>query len=128
MILSEDYHFLLPVCFLLAIQLCSDASQKKFSQIANANYRPVFGPICFFLSVSHSNISSHCGLSLYFGLFLTLPLPDVNPEDSLVCVPAVSGDTTDTLQQRHLISQKEGITQLMKSLRWDLDLNRGGQV
>lgn len=30
-IVSEDYHFLLPVCTLLAIQLCSDAKWEESS-------------------------------------------------------------------------------------------------
>lgn len=38
---SVDYHFLLPVCFLLAKHLCLVASQKTAGLIAEANYSPV---------------------------------------------------------------------------------------
>jgi len=108
-ILSEDYHFLLPVCFLLAIQLCSDASQKRvFSQIANSNCSSLFFGNFLFLFISHSRIwFIFVWWSLSVVEFVaagpppspSFPVPDVTPEDRSVCVPAVCGVTTKASSQ-----------------------------
>lgn len=62
MILSEDYHFLLPVCFLLAIQLCPDADQKERSHRLQMLIAGAFGGQFPFSSLLSCGLSLLCPL------------------------------------------------------------------
>lgn len=124
------------------------ARKRVFSQIANVNY----GAVIWAISFSATSLILTCGLSLYFFFFFfgrlvclfaefvapTLPSSTRHQARGQLglCASCVCGNTTESQHRRHLISHREGITQLMKSfgarrrlgggLAWPFWLKVGG--
>ncbi len=108
-----------PSCLLplghTAVHRCQP--ERVFSQIANANYS-----LGNFLFLSVSRILT-CGFIFVFWSLvslpppqLSLPLADVDPRGQFsLCASCVAAESP---RQRRLISHKEGVAWLMKSLRW----------